>query len=259
MNIRRSRIPSEADLAALADGSLPASRRNSVEQAVSESPRLQAAVAAQRRALSAIDHVGDEPAPPSLRARLALAHPPGRARVRLWPAGLVAASVMAVLVAVVVVVITAGGQSRHPTVLQASVLATRPPQASVRSPSGHSQTLPGVTGAGLTYPYLEDQFGYRAVGVRYDRFAGRTATTVLYSRGTSRVAYQIVSGPPLKLGERGWTVWRHGMQFRMLRAPHGQIVTWVRWGHTCVLLGSGTAVPVMLRLASWHDGGRVPY
>ncbi len=259
MNLRRSRIPSEADLAALADGSLPASRRIPVERAVAESPRLQAAVAAQRRALSAIDHVRDEPAPAALRARLALAHPPRRTWVRSWPMGLVAASMTAALVAVVVVVITAGGQSSHPTVLQASRLATRPPHASVRSPSGHRQTLPGVTGAGLTYPYLEDQFGYRAVGVRYDRFAGRTATTVLYSRGTSRVAYQIVSGPPLKLGQRSWTVWHHGVQFWMLHSPRGPIVTWMRHGRTCVLVGTGTGVPVMLRLASWHDGGRVPY
>ena len=259
MSIRRNRTLSEADLAALADGSLPANRRIPVERAVSESPRLQAALAAQRRTLSAIGQVGDEPAPPALRARLALAHPPRRPAARLRPAGMMAASLAAVLVAVVVVVITAGSPSAHASVLEASLVATGPPQADVGSPRGHSGVLPGVREAGLTYPYLRDRFGYRTIGARHDRFAGRTATTVLYTHGGSRVAYEIVSGPPLKLGGAAGKVVRGEIVFHMLRTSHGPVVTWVRHGHTCILVGRGTTVPVMLRLAYWHDGGRVPY
>ncbi|HZU59921.1 MAG TPA: hypothetical protein VE983_03100 [Solirubrobacteraceae bacterium] len=259
MKIRRGPLPSEADLAALADGSLPARRRIRVERAVADAPHLQAAVAAQRRALGAIDRASDQPAPAPLRARLALAHPPAGPRRRAWPAGLVAASMAAVALAVVLVVITTGGGSARPTVLQASLLAGQAPQSAVGSPSGRSQTLPGVTEAGLTYPYLEDQFGYRALGARQDRLAGRTATTVVYARASSRLAYAIISGPPLRLGGRGLAVTRDGVQFWTLHTARGAIVTWVRHGHSCVLVGRGTAVPVMLRLASWHAGGRVPY
>jgi hypothetical protein len=160
---------------------------------------------------------------------------------------------------VLVIVIAPGGGSGHLTVLEASLVAAAPPQATVAAPSGHDQTLPGVTEAGLTYPYLEDAFGYRTVGVRHDQVGGRHATTVFYSRGASRVAYEIVSGRPLSLGHSSRAVVRGGVVFRTLHSSHGSIVTWVRNGHTCVLLGSGTAVPVMLSLASWHDGGRVPY
>ncbi len=257
MKIGRRRTPSEADLAALADGSLSASRRIRVEREVSQSPRLQHTVAAQRRALSAIDRVSDESAPMGLRAQLALAQPPSQARNRLRPAGLLAGGMAAALVALAVVISTGG--SSAPTVVQASLLAVHLPQASVGSPSGQSQTLPGVTGAGLSYPYLEDQFGYKAVGVRYDRMAGRTFTSVLYVRGASRVAYQIVSGPPLRLGQRAGTVTRQGVQFWTLHTSRWEIVTWVRSGHSCILVGRGVAVPAMLHLASWHQGGLVPY
>lgn len=259
MKIRRSPTPSESDLAALADGSLPARKRIAVERAVAASPRLQVAVAAQRKALSAIDRLADEPAPAALRARLALAHPPVRKRTRLWPLGLTAASMAAVVVAVVVVVLTAGGGTAPVTVVNASLVAAGPPQASVGSPSGAGQTLPGVTEAGLTYPYLQDRFGYRALGVRHDRVGGRMVTTVVYTRGASRVAYEIVSGRPLELGRSAAWSKRGGVAFRTLHSARGPIVTWVRHGHTCVLIGTGTTVPVMLRLASWHQGGRVPY
>jgi anti-sigma factor RsiW len=259
MGIRRRHLASDADLAALADGSLAASRRIRVEQAVSESPDLQAAVAAQRHALSAIDQLSDEPAPTALRARLALAHHPPRRRARLRGVGLMAAAITVVVAAVLIGVITAGGGSAHPTVLQASRMAMRSPQASVAAPSGPSQTLPGLSAGGLNYPYLEDRFGYKAVGVRYDRFAGRSVTTVLYSRAARRLAYEIVSGPPLKLGRTSWSMTLHNVRFWVLDTPGATIVTWVRDGHSCVLVGRGLTVPVMLRLASWHEGGRVPY
>jgi anti-sigma factor RsiW len=272
--LHRSRTVTERDLAALADGSLAASRRIPVERAVAGSLQLQAAVAAQRRALGAVDRMLDEPAPAALRARLSLAQPPSRRRAQLSlaqlpsrrrapqrPFGLVIAAALAAAAAVAVVAVSVSGGSprANPTVLQAALVTVRPPQARVGEARGASEVLPGVTGAGLSYPYWDDQFGYKAVGVRYDRVAGRAITTVYYARGSSRVAYEIVGGSPLKLGHAGRTTVRSGVLLGTLSGPHGAIVTWVRHGHTCVLTGANTGVPAMLRLAAWHEGGRVPY
>src|SRR5439155_13601181 len=58
-----------AELAALADGSLPQSRRAVVEARVAASPRLQALLAEQRRAVSAVRD-RTEAAPLSLRTRV---------------------------------------------------------------------------------------------------------------------------------------------------------------------------------------------
>lgn len=59
-----------ADIAALADGSLPAGRRADVEARVAESPELQAALGRQRAALAAIAATEEDPAPARLRAWL---------------------------------------------------------------------------------------------------------------------------------------------------------------------------------------------
>jgi anti-sigma factor RsiW len=59
-----------AELCALADGTLPAERRAAVEARVAASPELQKLLKRQRRALSAMKTLADEPMPVSLRARL---------------------------------------------------------------------------------------------------------------------------------------------------------------------------------------------
>ena len=72
MSVRRRNGPSDRDLAAFADGSLPAAKRHQVEQAVSASRELRAAVGAQQHVLGAIDSAARERAPSSLRARVRL-------------------------------------------------------------------------------------------------------------------------------------------------------------------------------------------
>jgi hypothetical protein len=172
---------------------------------------------------------------------------------------LTASALSACAAAVVAVVVSVGGGAVAPTVAQAAVLNVRTPQTRVSEPAKGVGTLPGVSAAGLTYPYWEDRFGYRAVGVRYDRLGGDAITTVLYQRGSSRVAYEIASGRPLALGGRAWSAQRGGVRLWAMRSRSGLVVAWLRHGHTCILIGSDTRVPVLLRLAAWHDGGRVPY
>src|SRR5690242_17871941 len=137
---RRRYTPTDRDLAAFADGSLPAARRGQVEEAVSDSRRLRAAVAAQRQALRAIDAAARERAPASLRASLARAQPsagrvgPGRLAATLGTAvvGVGAAAVVAV------VVVVGGGTA--PTVAQAAVLTSRMPQLTVAEPTVDKET-----------------------------------------------------------------------------------------------------------------------
>jgi hypothetical protein len=263
MMFRRT-VPTERDLLALADGSLPASRRVRVERAVAESPEMQAILAAQRRALSAIDDAGSERAPVSLRARLELLREPQERRrrtsqwatlPRLVPAGGLAAAA----VAAVAVVLTLGGSVQGPTVAQAAVLATRAPLTGAPPQNGHSPTLKGVKAAGLPFPYWEDWFGLRAVGVRHDNFDGRQATTVFYRRGNARLAYTIVSGSPLAAGAATTRTKEYGVAVRALTAHGMKVATWLRRGHTCVLSGSNVPSSILVQLASWRGGGKLPY
>ena len=83
--IRHPHQPTERELAGLADGSLPASKRVRVERAVAASPELQGIVAAQRRALVAIDDAATERAPAALRARLELLRGPSGNRAPAKP------------------------------------------------------------------------------------------------------------------------------------------------------------------------------
>jgi hypothetical protein len=256
---RRRDTPTDRDLAAFADGTLPATRHGLVEQALSESPGLRAAVAAQRHALKAIDAATAERAPSSLRACVTLAKPPARRTGPSRVAALLCTAVVGAGAAAVVAIVVVVGGAAGPTVAQAAVLTSRPSQVSVTEPEIGQGTLPGVRAAGLTYPYWEDHFGYTAQGVRHDNLGGRQVTTVFYTRGASRVAYEIVAGPPLRQGGRVWSTDRQGVELWAMSTPSGVVVSWLRDGHTCIVIGSGTQAPTLLKLAAWHEGGRIPY
>ncbi|HEY3946060.1 MAG TPA: hypothetical protein VGL78_12605 [Solirubrobacteraceae bacterium] len=259
--IRHDHQPTERELAGLADGSLPASKRVRVERAVAASPELEDIVAAQRRALVAIDDAASERAPAALRARLELLRGPSGNRAparprfsvpsfglaRVIPAGaVVAAAVVAALV------ITLGGGVSSPTVAQASVLAARPAVAAAPAHQSHTRTLAGLTAAGLAYPYWDDHFGFSAVGVRHDRLGGRPATTVFYRSGNQRVAYTIVSGSALPFGASTHGAVRNGIAVRTLRARGMRVATWLRNGHSCVLVSKNVSFSQLVSLASWR-------
>jgi hypothetical protein len=266
--IRHREQPTERDLAALADGSLPAARRVQVERAVAASPQLQAIVAAQRRALAAIDQAASEQAPAALRARLELLRGPSESRARAKPrlrvpsfglARVIPAGAVVAAAVVAALVITLGGGVSTPTVAQASVLATRPAVAPAPGHKSHSPTLVGLTASGLPYPYWDDRFGFDAVGVRHDRLNGRPATTVFYRSGNQRVAYTIVSGSALPFGARAHGTTQNGIAVWTLKARGMRVATWLRRGHSCVLVSKNVPFSVMVSLASWRADGQIPY
>jgi hypothetical protein len=262
MSTRRDRRPTERDLVALADGSLPAARRARVERAVAASRELQAILAAQRSVLAAIHDAAGEPAPAAMRARLELVRDPRQPRrVGSRPVlTLGSAALAAAVLSIVAMLALGGGSLGAPSAADAALLATRPPLAPTPAPKSDSVALlPRLRAAGLPYPYWEDRFGFKAVGVRRDRLAGRLATTVFYSRAGQRIAYTIVSGPPLRSGAATRTTASDGTRLRSFRAHGRRIVTWLRRAQTCVLSGADIPLSALLRLAAWRRGGEIPY
>jgi hypothetical protein len=253
----RHRRPTERDMAALADGSLPVRRRAWLEQAVAFSPQLQADLAAERRALSAIRRAGDERAPAALRARLELARDPNpRFRLPRFVTLTTATAAVAVAAFAAALVLTiGGGATGAPTVAAVAALGTRQPVVvATETPNDHG-ILPGVSAAGISFPDWGASFGVEAIGVRRDHLGGRLATTVFYARGDQQIAYTIMSGPPLPAGAATHeSVWG-GTRLASFLTRGRVVVTWLRNGHTCVLSGPGTPMAVLARLASWRAAG----
>jgi anti-sigma factor RsiW len=246
--IGRKQELSERDLTALADGSLPASRRPRIERAVAASPQLQADLAAQRRALAALAAASEERAPSVLRARLELARDPRPRRAlpgRRWTAIPAAAAVAAA-----VVVLAVGAGPGAPTVASAATLALRAPLHPAGAEAAHTETLRWPTAGGLAFPDWAREYGFKPAGVRTDRLGTRAATTVFYDRGSARIAYTIVAGGPLSAGTATRESMRGGTRLRSFDASGRAVVTWLRDGHTCVLSGNPALLSEMQRLAA---------
>lgn len=245
----------EAELARLADGTLPAERAARLRAHVERSPELAAALAEQERAVTMLRAL-DTPAPERLHAAVAeLAEPRRRARlerpgrIRSRSRRLRALALPAVAVAAVVVAIVAAG-TPAPTVAQTARLAlaaaTRP--APAVDPADPARLT--LTGAGIPFPSWRRMAGWRASGARSDTLGGRRIETVFYAgAGGARVGYSIVSGSSLR-APHGSSVTRYGVRFTIARAGHARLVTWVRDGHTCVIAGRDIAARTLVSLAA---------
>lgn len=150
-----------------------------------------------------------------------------------------------------------GGSQAGLTVAQAATLASRPATMVVGEPPDDGVTLPGLTAAGLPFPYWEDRFDWDADGVRTDRLDGRSETTVFYRRTGQSLAYTIVSGKSLPSAAGARTLVRAGTT--LVVYPNTGVVTWLRRGHTCVLSGRGVPLQALMTLAVWRGRGRIPY
>jgi hypothetical protein len=234
-----------ADVAALADGSLPEERRAEVERRVAASAELTELLARQRRALDAVRSASG-PAPARLRARLERRPAPRRRPVRGLAAGLAAAAAAAA----VALLLVPGGGPEAPTVAEAAALALREPTT---GPPGRYDDAPLLDHeiGGIRFPRWEERFGWSASGARSDRLQGHDAVTVYYVDRGRRIAYTIVDGralprPPAQSSHQG------GITFHFLRSGAREVVTWRRKGRTCIL--SGAAVPrrELVALAAWR-------
>jgi anti-sigma factor RsiW len=236
----------QADLAALADGTLPEDRRAEVEARVAASPRLQELVERQRQAVTALRLVATEEPPASLQAAVDERIRPTR-RPRFAPK-LALATAAAVAAAVVAAVVLSEGPGA-PTVADAARLAIEAPNAATPAPAGTAGTRLALAVDGVPFPDLSQFAGWEAVGSRRERVEGRDATVVYYRKGARRLGYVIVAGAGLRRPEAQATVIRNE-PYQTLRLSGRPAVTWRRGGHTCVLLGQATQRE-LLRLASW--------
>jgi hypothetical protein len=269
--LRRRPDPS-SQLAALADGSLAPERARELETEIASSPELAAMLSEQRRAIALVDSVR-VPAPERLRARVsaltagssrtgAARHPwpaLGRAVPRWRPGVALSGALAAALVAAALVIFLPGGAGA-PTVVQAAALAHRPATMPAPAKDGTELNLLARAQSGVSYPYWEDAFGWRAVGARSDRLAGRDVTTVFYANhGGARIGYSIVAGRWVPPPAGATVLVRNRVRLSVVQHGTSTIVTWLRSGHTCILSGSSVSPAMLERLASWRAKDTIPY
>ncbi|HWD74369.1 MAG TPA: hypothetical protein VG371_04480 [Solirubrobacteraceae bacterium] len=249
--------PPEAELAKLADGSLPADREAELRAQVRQSPNLATALAEQERAVSLVRAL-DEPAPDALRERVEAltggASPTRRARAfrgrrYRMRRTLVLPGATALAVAIAALVILIGGSGSPPTVPQAAHLAL---SAATLPPPGVEPGKPGLlrmSAAGIPFSNWR---GWRPVGARTDVVNGRRITTVFYKAPNgARVGYAIASGRPLEgNGREGG----YDVTYTLGHQGSVQFVTWVRDGHTCVIAGHRADPSTLLALARESGG-----
>jgi hypothetical protein len=197
--------------------------------------------------------------PASLRARVDAHRSSGRSRGRrtrlTLPLVFAAAAVATALAAAVVLPGGAGG----PSVADAASLGALPattgaPHAQRRTPALLAQAVDGVA-----FPSWERDFAWRAAGARRDRLDERDTATVFYEKSGRRIAYTIVSGPPLDMPGEAGVVRRKGVTLHVFEREGRLVVAWLRLGHACVISGAGVDRPVLLKLASWDGNGAVPF
>jgi anti-sigma factor RsiW len=248
-----------ADLARLADGTLPADRRAEVEARVAASPQLSSIVERQGVALEALRGTAETGAPARLRAqvnrRRAGRGAAGR-RGRVVIGGAIAAAA-AVLLALILVL--PGAFSGGPSVADAAALAEKPP---TQAAPGGVPDVPQLLRAevdGVPFPNYAAKFGWKPVGARQDDPSGRGATTVYYEKDGRTIAYTIVSGDSLDRPSDARSTMRGGVEFRTFRDDGRTVVTWERNGRTCVLSSKSVPPAELLMLADWRGKGTIPF
>jgi hypothetical protein len=208
--------------------------------------------------LRALDVAAPEPLHERVEALVAERTAPARRRRGLGsPAwALAAGGAMAAAAVAVALLVSAGGSSSPPNVRAAAALALTRPTAAAPAESASNRSQLAAAVDGVAFPYWEEGLGWRSVGARSDRVAGRTVTTVFYADPQGRrIGYAIVGGTPPPALTGGVATQRGGTEYRVLSVDGAGAVVWLRDGHLCVVAGRGVDSATLLRLASWDRGG----
>jgi anti-sigma factor RsiW len=249
-----------ADLARLADGTLPADRRAEVEARVAASPQLSSIVERQAAALDAVRRTADTGAPARLRAQVDRRRSGGRAAGVGRRRGVMGSAIAAVAAAALaLILVLPGAFSGGPSVAEAAALGEQAP----------TQPAPGVVPGTpqllrkeveeVPFPNYAAKFGWTPVGARQDDPSGRGTSTVFYEKGGRRIAYTIVSGDALDPPSDARTTTRGGVEFHRFRNDGRTVVTWERDGQTCVLSSRAVRSSELVSLAAWRGKGAIPF
>ncbi len=244
------------ELAALADGSLPADEAAALQARVDASPDLAAALARQRAAIghvvAAQRHVV---APAGLRARVnEMRTQRGRSR-RLGFAGAGIAAVAAAAAAVFFLI--PSGINGETVLAEAAATHARP--ASEPPPQNTTDALLAYERLGVTFPAWQKSFEWATTGARSDRVRGRDVYTVTYAKDGKTVGYSVISGDRITPPDAATTRTAEGSNVRVFRRDGRTIVVFDRQGRTCVLSGVGVDEDVLVKLAAWKGKGTVAF
>jgi hypothetical protein len=248
-----------ADLARLADGTLPEDRRAEVEARVAASPQLASIVEQQGVALGALRATADTGAPVRLRAQVDRqrgGRRVGGARRRPLLGGAIAAAAVVVLA---VVLVLGGSSGSAPTVDAAAGLAQKAPERGGPSPVPGTPQLLQAKVDDVSFPNYAAKFGWKPTGARDDDPSGRGTKTVYYAKGDRSIAYTIVSGDALEPPDGARVTSRNGTDYRTFDNGSRAAVTWERHGQTCVLSGRGVTHDELVALADWRGQGAISF
>jgi hypothetical protein len=196
-------------------------------------------------------------APLSLRERIEADRERARPARRRWTlGGSLAGAVGALALAIV---LATGGGTAAPTVAQAAQFAQLGPAAPAPAVDGSHPGLLKRSVGGVQYPSWQDEFPWKASGVRTDKVNDRNAVTVFYDNPAGeRIGYTIVEGKALDEPSGQRTMDQGDEHYIVLRRGDRTVVTWRRDGHTCILSGpSKISSDKLLALASWSGNGPV--
>jgi hypothetical protein len=248
-----------ADLARLADGTLPAERQAEVEARVAASPELAQMVARQGQALEALRTTAGIGAPARLRAEVERRRSPRRSRSRTALGSRVAILASSAAVALALIVVIPGTFEAGLTVADAATLGEKPPTQPAPGARPGTPQLLAAKVDDVPFPNYVAKFGWRAAGARSDKPSGRRATTVYYEKSSRSVAYTIVAGDALDRPSGAASTRRAGVEYRSFRHDGRTVVTWQRGGQTCVLSGKAVTRAELIALADWRGKGAIRF
>lgn len=154
----------------------------------------------------------------------------------------VAVIVVAVLVAAAFGTLTGGGDD-----VVRDVVAAQARTPDRGAPPVGADGTPDASADGVPFPGLAARQGWVAVGRRVDRVSDRTVSTVVYGREGRRLAYSVVSGPPLGAPSGSRSVGGRPPVVLALDADGRTAVMTLRGGHTVVASAVGVPLAALVR------------
>ena len=156
----------------------------------------------------------------------------------------VAVILVAVGVAAAFGTVTNGGDD-----VARDVVAAQAQAPSRGAPAVGPDGAPEASGDGVAFPGLAARQGWVAVGRRTDEVSDRTVTTLVYGREGRRLAYSIVSGPPLGAPPGSRSVGGRPPVVMTFDANGRTAVITVRDGHSVVASAVGVPLAALVRAA----------